>query len=121
MMAPSILLENGRPRLVVGSAGSIRLRAAIVQIVVRVVDDGFSAGEAIDAPRVHLEGDVLQLEGGIPASVAAGLREGRVLVKRWADRNLSTSEAPRPSLCTQTALSRRRATRRGGAGVVVDA
>ena len=33
MMAPSVVLESGRPRLVVGSAGSIRLRAAILQII----------------------------------------------------------------------------------------
>jgi gamma-glutamyltranspeptidase/glutathione hydrolase len=121
MMAPSILLENGRPRLVVGSAGSIRLRAAIVQIVVRVVDDGFSAEEAIDAPRVHLEDDVLQLEGGIPASVAAGLREDGYSVKRWADRNLYFGGASAVALRADGALEAAGDPRRGGAGVVVDA
>ena len=77
-MAPSLVLEDGRPRLVVGSAGSIRLRAAILQIVAPVVDDGLSAGEAIDAPRVHLDEGVLQLEGGIDETVADGLEDGRV-------------------------------------------
>ncbi len=47
MMAPSLVLEGGRPRLVVGSAGSIRLRAAILQIVVNVLDHGQSAEQAI--------------------------------------------------------------------------
>lgn len=119
MMAPSILLENGRPRLVVGSAGSIRLRAAIVQIVVRVVDDGLSAEEAIDAPRVHLEEDVLQLEGGIPASVAAGLRKDGYSVKRWADRNLYFGGASAVALRADGALEAAGDPRRGGAGVVV--
>ena len=119
-MAPSIVLEDGRPRLVVGSAGSIRLRAAIVQIVVNVVDHGLSAEEAIDAPRVHLDEEVLQLEGGIEESVAADLEEAG-LRRQPLDRSAtSTSAAPRRSPCAPTAGSRRPAIpRRGGAGVVV--
>ncbi len=37
MMAPSVVLRDGRPRLVVGSAGSARLRGAILQVVANVV------------------------------------------------------------------------------------
>src|SRR6478735_3656922 len=48
MMAPSIALDDGVPRLVVGSAGSIRLRGAILQIVVNVVHHGLSVEEAIE-------------------------------------------------------------------------
>ena len=88
MMAPSVVLEGGRPRLVVGSAGSIRLRAAILQIVVNVVDHGLSAGEAIEAPRVHLEQDVLQLEGGTDPVAADLLEEQGYDVTRWAAGNL---------------------------------
>lgn len=121
MMAPSILLEGGRPRLVVGSAGSIRLRAAILQIVVRVVDDGFSVEEAIDAPRVHLEDDVLQLEGGIAAGAAAGLREAGYSVKRWADRNLYFGGASAVALRADGTLEAAGDQRRGGAGIVVNA
>lgn len=88
MMAPSFVLDRGRPRLVVGSAGSIRLRAAILQIVVNVVDHGLSAREAIEDPRVHLEEDVLQLEGGTDAAAADLLEEQGYDVTRWAGRNL---------------------------------
>jgi gamma-glutamyltranspeptidase/glutathione hydrolase len=70
MMAPSVVLEDKRPRLVVGSAGSIRLRAAILQIIVNVLDHGLTVPEAIEAPRVHLEGAALQVEGGIDPDVA---------------------------------------------------
>ena len=63
MMAPSIVLDDGGPRLVVGSAGSLRLRGAILQIVVNVVHHGMPVEEAIDGaahPRrdghVHCEG-----------------------------------------------------------------
>ena len=40
MMAPSICFEEGRTRLVVGSAGSARLRGAILQVVVNVLERG---------------------------------------------------------------------------------
>ena len=40
MMAPSIVLRDGEPRLVVGSAGSQRLRGAILQVVENVVGRG---------------------------------------------------------------------------------
>src|SRR5581483_8284437 len=40
MMAPSVVLRDGRTRLVVGSAGSARLRAAILQAIVNVVGHG---------------------------------------------------------------------------------
>jgi len=121
MMAPSILLEDGRPRLVVGSAGSIRLRAAILQIVVRVVDDGLSAEDAIDAPRVHLDDDVLQLEGGIQAAAARGLQEAGYTVNRWTERNLYFGGASAVALRADGSLEAAGDPRRGGAGVVVDA
>ena len=46
MMAPTVVLdESGAVELVVGSAGSNRIRSAILQVVVNVVDHGMSAGE----------------------------------------------------------------------------
>jgi gamma-glutamyltranspeptidase/glutathione hydrolase len=119
MMAPSLVLERGRPRLVVGSAGSIRLRAAILQIVVNVVDHGLSASEAIEASRIHLDGDVLQLEGGIDPSVAIGLERAGYVVNRWSECNLyfggASAVAARPDGTLEAAGD----PRRGGAGVVV--
>ena len=47
MMAPSLVVRRGRPRLVLGSAGSVRLRGAILQAVVNVIDHGLPVEEAI--------------------------------------------------------------------------
>ncbi len=63
-MSPSIVLHDGRPRLVVGSAGSLRLRGAVMQIVVNVIGHGLGVRDAIERPRVHLEGEHLHCEGG---------------------------------------------------------
>ena len=56
MMAPTIVLRDGAPELVLGSAGSNRIRSAILQTIIRVVDEGLRAGDAVRAPRRALGG-----------------------------------------------------------------
>ena len=68
MMAPSICFERGRPRLVVGSAGSARLRGAIMQIVVNVLAHGLEVKDAVERPRIHWEDGVVHAEGGADVS-----------------------------------------------------
>jgi gamma-glutamyltranspeptidase/glutathione hydrolase len=64
-MAPTIVLAGGAPELVLGSAGSNRIRSAILQVIVNVLDGGMDAQAAVDAPRVHLEGGVVYAEPGV--------------------------------------------------------
>ena len=65
MMAPTIVLEDGRPELVVGSAGSNRIRSAILQVIVNAIDHGMDAQPAVDAPRLHFEDGLVYAEPGI--------------------------------------------------------
>ncbi len=65
MMAPTVVLREGRPELVLGSAGSNRIRSAILQTIVRVLDDGLRAGDAVQAPRAHYEDGIVYTEPGI--------------------------------------------------------
>jgi gamma-glutamyltranspeptidase/glutathione hydrolase len=65
MMAPSIVMRDGEVELVLGSAGSNRIRSAILQTIVGVVDRGMQVRAAVEAPRVHFEGGVLYAEPGI--------------------------------------------------------
>jgi gamma-glutamyltranspeptidase / glutathione hydrolase len=120
MMAPSVVLEGQRPRLVVGSAGSIRLRAAILQIIVNVLDHGLGVPEALEAPRVHLEGTALQLEGGIDPDAADRLEAAGYEVVRWNDRNLYFGGASAVGLAANGKLEAAGDPRRGGAGAVVE-
>ena len=67
MMAPSVVLGGaGEVELVLGSAGSNRIRSALLQTIVGVVDHGMSATEAVGAPRVHYEEGAVYAEPGIP-------------------------------------------------------
>jgi gamma-glutamyltranspeptidase/glutathione hydrolase len=120
MMAPSVVLADGGPRLVVGSAGSIRLRAAILQIVVNVVAHDLPLDEAIAAPRIHLEGELLNLEGGIASGVADELEERGYDVVRWSARNLYFGGASAVVFRPDGGLEAAGDPRRGGAGVVVE-
>jgi gamma-glutamyltranspeptidase / glutathione hydrolase len=120
MMAPSIVLRDGRPRLVLGSAGSERLRAAILQIVVNVVEHGLDVVEAIVAPRVHLDGSRLHLEGGFPAGAADDLEALGYDVVRWSELNLYFGGAACVLSGEAGDLSAAGDPRRGGAGVVVE-
>ncbi|MGH3022764.1 MAG: gamma-glutamyltransferase [Gaiellaceae bacterium] len=119
MMAPSLVLADGRPRLVVGSAGSIRLRGAILQTVLNVVDHRMSVEEALAAPRVHLEDEVLQLEGGFAPAAANQLEESGYDVVRWAGRNLYFGGAAAVASREDGGLEAAGDPRRSGAGVVV--
>jgi len=88
MQAPSILARDGRVRLVVGSSGSNRLRSAITQVIVNLVDHDMPVSEAVSNPRVHVEGDRLDCEGGIDPQEVDRLEEWGERVNRFGGLNL---------------------------------
>jgi gamma-glutamyltranspeptidase/glutathione hydrolase len=88
MMAPTVVLRDGEVILAVGSAGSNRIRSAILQTVVRVVEQGMGPAAAIAAPRLHFEGGVVQAEPGIDAEALARMEVRGVTVARRPEINL---------------------------------
>jgi gamma-glutamyltranspeptidase/glutathione hydrolase len=114
MMAPSICFEQGRTRLVVGSAGSARLRGAITQVVVNVLARGMDVGAAVNAPRVHLDDDVVHAERG---AGVRGLESERLV--RWKGRNLFFGGANAVEVLPDGSLAAAGDPRRGGGAVVV--
>jgi gamma-glutamyltranspeptidase/glutathione hydrolase len=119
MMSPTVVLRDSRPRLVVGSAGSLRLRGAVMQIVVNVVAHGLPVKDAIERPRVHLEGDDLHCEGGHDAAELDKLEQLGWNVTRWRRRNLFFGGAAAVTI-EEGHLAAAGDPRRGGAGVVVE-
>jgi len=85
MMAPSVVLRDQEVELVLGSAGSNRIRSALLQTIVGVVDRGLDAHRAVDAPRVHFEGGVLYAEPGIDLR---GLQDTYSQIVRFGAANL---------------------------------
>ena len=90
MMAPSLVLDaTGQVRLALGSGGSKRIRTAIAHVIAASVDHGTTVDlqEAVDSPRLHWDGEVVQAEPGLGADVLAALR-ARWPVNEWPSRNL---------------------------------
>jgi gamma-glutamyltranspeptidase / glutathione hydrolase len=119
-MAPSLVLRDRRPRLVVGSAGSLRLRGAIFQIMVNAVAHGMGVQEAIDRPRVHLDGEDVHCEGGNDPDELARLEEWGYPLVRWRRRNLYFGGAAGVELRGDGSLAAAGDARRGGHGVVIE-
>ena len=88
MMAPTVVLRDGRPEIALGSAGSNRIRSAILQTVLGVVDHGLPAQEAVSGPRLHVEGRELDAEPGVDDAALDRLEESGWTVRRWGERNL---------------------------------
>lgn len=88
MMAPTIVMRGADPYAALGSAGSNRLRSAILQTVMSLLDAELPPAAAIARPRVHPEGDGVDIEGGVPEEVAAALAADGRRLRRWEGMNL---------------------------------
>ncbi len=88
MMAPTVVLRDGEIELGLGSAGSNRIRSAILQTIVRATEQGMGAGEAVRAPRLHFEDGVVQAEPGIDEEALARIEAGEIPVLRRPEINL---------------------------------
>jgi gamma-glutamyltranspeptidase/glutathione hydrolase len=121
-MSPSMVVDSqGRPRLVVGSAGSLRLRGAVMQVVVNVVQHGLDVRDAIESPRVHLdEEQQLHCEGGHDSAELTKLEQLGWNVVRWRARNLFFGGAAAVTTAERGVLAAAGDSRRGGHGVVVE-
>jgi gamma-glutamyltranspeptidase/glutathione hydrolase len=116
MMAPTIVLEAGEPKLVVGSAGSNRIRSAILQTILRVLDDGLPADEAVRAPRLHFEDGVVYVEPGIDTT---SLEAAGRTIARFRDLNLFFGGAQAAVREPEGSFTGGGDPRRGGAAIVV--
>ena len=88
MMAPTVALRDGRPEVAIGSAGSNRIRSAILQTLLGVFDHGLPAEAAVARPRIHVEGRELDAEPGVDEDALAALAQGGWTVRRWSEQNL---------------------------------
>jgi gamma-glutamyltranspeptidase/glutathione hydrolase len=116
MMSPTVVLRDGTPELVLGSAGSNRIRSAILQTIIRVVDDGLPAGDAVRAPRVHFEDGIVYAEPGIDTGPLE--RSGRA-IGRFRELNLFFGGVQAAARDSRARFSGGGDPRRGGAAVLV--
>ncbi len=120
MMAPTIVLREGELEAGLGSGGSNRIRSAVLQVVLRLVVDGFAAQDAVDAGRVHFEAGVVQAEPGVDPDALERLEGRGYAVARWKRRNLFFGGAHAVARDPRTgALEGGGDPRRGGSEIVL--
>jgi gamma-glutamyltranspeptidase/glutathione hydrolase len=89
MMAPTIILQPDGTVIALGTGGSNRIRTAILQVTVNLLDRGMSLEQAVDAPRLHLEKcGTLSFEPGLPEAVESAFRAAGEKARAWPERNL---------------------------------
>ncbi len=101
MMSPTLLFQPDGTIVATGSGGSNRIRTAILQLLLNLVEFQMPLDEAVSGPRIHFEEGLLNVEGGFDPDEVATLVQDFGKSKIWQERNLffggahSASYSPR--------------------------
>jgi gamma-glutamyltranspeptidase/glutathione hydrolase len=90
MMAPSLAFDGDARlplALAIGAAGGTRLRTALVGVTAAILAEGFDPQAAVDRPRFHPAGDVVNAEPGVDEAFLAELERAGRSVRRWTSRH----------------------------------
>ncbi|HEV7331034.1 MAG TPA: gamma-glutamyltransferase [Flavisolibacter sp.] len=84
-MTPTVVLQNGKPFLVVGTPGGTTIPTSVFQTLVNILDFGLSTEDAVYKPKFHHQWlpDVVSVEKGFPTEVRNALEKmGYKIVER---------------------------------------
>ncbi len=87
MMAPTLVLDDDGLELAIGAAGGTRLRTALLTVLAGIVDGGLVPDVAVELPRAHPAGDVVNAEPGVDEQALAELEARGRTVRRWPARH----------------------------------
>jgi gamma-glutamyltranspeptidase/glutathione hydrolase len=87
MMAPTAARTADGRLLVLGSGGSNRIRSAILQVLTNLLSRGMALGASVEAPRIHYERGLLNIEAGHAAKSVDALTAAFPEHQVWPDRN----------------------------------
>jgi len=88
MMAPSVLRWPDGRIAALGSGGSNRIRTAVIQVLVNLLDFGMDLEPAVEAPRIHHENGFLDAEPGYPEATEHWLTDRFPRHRIWGQRNM---------------------------------
>jgi gamma-glutamyltranspeptidase/glutathione hydrolase len=87
MMAPTLVIDGGGLELALGAAGGTRLRTALVGVLTAILHDGEPPAAAIERPRFHPVGNLVNAEPGVDEAFLVELQTRGRSVRRWPDRH----------------------------------
>jgi gamma-glutamyltranspeptidase/glutathione hydrolase len=88
MMMPTLLLRPDGTTIATGSGGSNRIRTAVLQVLLNLIDFRLPPEEAVASPRIHYEDGLLSIEGGFSSSEVERLSTTFAKTRVWQDLNL---------------------------------
>jgi len=88
MMAPTLMLLGDGRHVVTGSGGSNRIRTALLQVMMNIIDHRMPIDLAVAAPRLHYENQLLNVEGLFDDTVIQRLQDDFPDCQLWSERNL---------------------------------
>ncbi len=88
MMAPTLVFAPDGRAVATGSGGSNRIRSAIMQVLINLLDFGLDIEQAVEQPRIHYESGLLNIEAGPSTQTLAALADEFPQQKCWPDINL---------------------------------
>ncbi len=88
MMSPSLMISKRGDVIATGSGGSNRIRSAIMQVLVNLIDFDMTIEKAVEQPRMHFENDLLNIEPGPAESVITALRSQFPQLNAWSDKSI---------------------------------
>lgn len=117
MMAPTIAVLRDELPVAVGSGGSNRLRTAILQVLINLVDFRMTLKDSVDSPRIHFEQGLLNVESGFAQDDLDRLIQLYPEYKIWDTKNLFFGGAH--SAVGGPSMNGRGDSRRGGVAIIV--
>lgn len=88
MMSPTLVIRADGDAIAVGSGGSNRIRSAILQVLVNIIDFDMEIEQAVEQPRIHFESGLLNVETGPAEDTIQTLQQTFDQVRCWPDKNL---------------------------------
>ncbi len=88
MMSPLVARLDDGSLLAMGSGGSNRIRSAITQVMVNLLNYRMNMSDAVEASRCHLEGKKLSVEAGFDGAAFDNLSPLVDEVHGWPEHNL---------------------------------
>ena len=119
MMAPTLATLADGTVIALGSGGSNRIRTAILQVLVDLIDLGLSPSAAVEAPRLHHEAGLTNAEAGFPPEALAAVAALSDQVMDWPAHSFFFGGVHAAARGADGRLAAAADPRREGAGLVI--
>jgi gamma-glutamyltranspeptidase/glutathione hydrolase len=119
MMAPSLAFLADGSMAALGTGGSNRIRTAILQVLINLIDFAQDARTAVMAPRLHFEDGLANLEEGFDQAARAAVADLSETVVDWPSHSFFFGGVHSVTRSADGALAAAGDPRRQGTAVVV--